>query len=220
MRQRLVSWLPNIILLLCLSLSSCNGPAAAVDPLDSPETLAAALGQAGAEVRFSEDRGPSVLELTPQSMLVNGEQLWIYHSHERLESSRIRAAFADERFLWANEHIIVQYVGDDGGTILLMEGLLGEALIRPSAAGDEPYPPAVPAAIRLVAQELGVKPAEIVVLAYRMEEWEDNCLELGESGEACAVQATPGWIIDLRYEDLEIVVRTDILGEIVRWRSP
>jgi hypothetical protein len=188
--------------------------------LDSPETLAAALDQAGAEVQFSENRGLSVLELTPQSMHVNGEQLWIYHTLERLELSRVRTAFAGEHFIWANEHIIVQYNGDDGGTILLMEGLLGDALIGPSAAGDEPYPPAVPAAIRMVAEELGAKPAEITVLAYSMEEWEDTCLELGESGETCADQTTPGWIIDMRYKDLEIVVHTDFLGEIVRRRTP
>jgi hypothetical protein len=53
-----------------------------------------------------------------------------------------------------------------------------------------------------------------------MEEWEDTCLELGESGETCADQTTPGWIIDMRYKDLEIVVHTDFLGEIVRRRTP
>jgi hypothetical protein len=188
--------------------------------LDSPETLSAALEQAGAEVEFGVERGPTVVELPPRSMRVNGEQLWIYHSLEQLESSQVFRAFVGEQFIWANEHLIVRYDSNDGGTVLLMDGLLGEALIRPSAAGDEPYPPAVPAAIRMVAEDLGEQPAEIEVLAYKMEEWDDTCLELGESGDICTEQSTLGWRIDLRYEAFEIEVHTDLLGDLVRWRSP
>lgn len=190
------------------------------NPLDNPETLAAALEQAGAEVEFGEEHDPSVVELPPRSMHVNSEQLWIYHSLEPLESSQVRRAFVGEQFVWANEHLIVRYDSNDGGTILLMDGLLGEALIRPHAAGNEPYPPAVPAAIRMVAEDLGGQPAEMEVLTYKMEEWGDTCLELGESGDTCTEQTTPGWIIELRYEAFEIEVHTDLLGDIVRWRSP
>jgi hypothetical protein len=219
-KRRHVLWLHGCILSIGLILSSCGGSEVKSNTLDSPETLAAALEQAGAEVEFGEERGPSVVELPPRSMRVNGEQLWIYHSLEPLESSRVRTAFMSEQFIWSNEHLIVRYDSNDGGTILLMDGLLGEALIRPSAAGDEPYPPAVPAAIRMVAEELGGQPAEIEVLAYKMEEWGDTCLELGASGDTCTEQTTPGWRIDLRYENHEIEVHTDLLGDIVRWRSP
>lgn len=219
-KRRHVLWLHGCILLISLFLSSCRGTVVKANPLDSPEALTVALEQAGAAVELGEERGPSVVELTPRSMHVNGEQLWIYHSLEQLESSQVRTAFVGEQFIWVNEHLIVQYDSNDGGTILLMDGLLGEALIRPSAAGDEPYPPAVPAALRMVAKDLGGQPAEIEVLAYKMEEWGDTCLELGASGDTCTEQTTPGWRIDLRYENHEIEVHTDLLGDIVRWRSP
>jgi hypothetical protein len=193
-----------------------------VAPLDSPDAFVVALRHAGAEVQLGDEQGQSVLELIPQPLHLSDEKLWIYSSSEKIDSSQVSAAFADakgQQFVWANEYLILQYTGNDGGTILLVDGILGEALIKPSAAGDEPYPPAIPATIRVIATEFGGQPAEIEVIAYEMKEWSDACLDLGEPGEDCPDVITTGWRIELRFEALEIEAHTDLLGESVRWRS-
>jgi hypothetical protein len=186
-------------------------------PLNNPEAFVAALDQAGVEVQFNEARGQSAMGITPQAVSVGGEQLWVFHSPDRIEASSVLAAFTGKQHVWANDYLIVQYHGMDGGTILLIDSLFGEALIKPQAAGDEPYPPAIPAAIRAVAEDLGAQPAEIEVLAYEMAEWDDTCLGLGDPGEICAEQETTGWRIVLRYETHTVDVHTDFLGDNIRW---
>lgn len=115
---------------------------------------------------------------------------------------------------------MVLYAGQDGGTVLFVESLLGEPLIGPPVAGDEPYPPAIPAAIRTIAAAFGAPPTEIEVLAYEMVEWRDACLDFGEPDETCAAVITPGWAIQLRLGTADIEAHTDLLGQSIRWRSP
>ena len=213
-------WLMIGALFICQTLNSCSSSTPRSLPPDSPEDFATALGQAGAEVRFGQEGEQTVLGLVPQALQINGEQVWVYHSSERTEASRIQSAFEPGQFIWASGHLIVQYSGKDGGTILLMESLLGEPLIQPSVAGDEPYPPAVPAAIRQVAKDLNQQPTEIEVLAYETVEWHDACLDMGQADEICPEEVTTGWRIDLRFEGMVIEARTDLLGDVVRWQTP
>lgn len=212
-------WLISLIA-VTLSLISCNASPATPAPPDSPEDLVGALAQAGVEVRLGDEGGEAVLGAIPKGIDVNGERLWVYKPPQPIDESQVIDAFAADGYIWFNGHLIVHYAGVDGGTILLVDGLLGDPIIHPSVAGDEPYPPAVPAALRQVAEALGLMPAEVEVLAYEMVEWEDACLGLGQADEACAEQGIPGWRIELRVEGMEVEVHTDLLGDVVRWQSP
>jgi hypothetical protein len=128
----------------------------------------------------------------------------------------IAMAWADRPHLWAVGRLIVLYVGTDGGTVLLLEGVLGDPITEEEAAGEAPYPPAVTAAIRSLAQELGLDPGAVEVVEYEETGWPDTCLGLPETGEACREVITSGWRIRLRAGGAEYELRTDALGTTVR----
>jgi hypothetical protein len=210
------------LLLITLWINSCSGGAPTSVPIDSVDALIQALRAAGAEVQLNDQSGQPLMGLFPQSVQLGGEQLWIYSSVDPLDAGQVRQAFVPDpskQFVWVADHLIIQYKGNVGGTVLLLDSLFGEALIRPSAAGDEPYPPAIPAALRIVAEEFGVSPAEVEVLSYEMVEWPDACLGFAEPDELCAEVITPGWRIELRQDATQIEVHTDLLGEMARWRQ-
>jgi hypothetical protein len=126
------------------------------------------------------------------------------------------AAWADRPHIWAEGRVIVVYIGTDGGTVLLLSSLLGDPITEAGEAGEAPYPPAVTAAIRALAQDLGADPGTIEVLGYEAVDWPDSCLGLPVPGEACAEVITPGWRIGLRSGGIEYEARSDELGTVVR----
>jgi hypothetical protein len=210
------------LLLLPLWISGCAGGRPTDVLIDSVASLVQALRDAGAEVQIDDRAGQPLMDLLPQSVRLGGEQLWIYSSAERLDTGKVNQTLAQEprkQFIWVTDHLIVQYKGNDGGTILLLDSFLGDAVIKPSAAGDEPYPPAIPAALSVVAVELGVPPAEVEVLSYEMTEWPNACLGFEQPDELCVEVITPGWRIALRHDAAQIEVHTDLLGETIRWRQ-
>jgi hypothetical protein len=81
---------------------------------------------------------------------------------------------------------------------------------------DEPYPPAVAAAIEALSQSLGSDPTSIQVTGFEPVEWPDACLGLPEAGELCAQAVTPGWQIRLTAGTRTYEARTDLLGQKVR----
>jgi hypothetical protein len=125
-------------------------------------------------------------------------------------------AWPDRPHIWAVGRVIVVYVGTDGGTVLLLSTLLGDSITEAAGAGQAPYPPGVTAAIRALAQGLGLDPGAVEVMAYEAAEWPDACLGLPDPGEACAEVITPGWRIRLRAAGDEYEVHTDTLGTVVR----
>lgn len=209
-----------ILLSTCFVVVACGGGVTTADPFESPAGFEAALRQAGAVVRPGNEQGPPVLDIPPQSLYIGDELVWVYPMKEPLDSSLVVEAFAGEPFVWTKDHLIVKYGGSEGGLILLIDGILGEALIKPSAAGNEPYPPAIPAAISKISGTLGIEPSEVEVRTYANQDWKDACLELSQPGEACAQVITPGWRILLKVGAREIEVHTDYLGENVRWNAP
>jgi hypothetical protein len=128
----------------------------------------------------------------------------------------IPTSWPDRPHIWAAGRLIVVYVGTDGGTVLLLEGILGDPITEEEEAGEAPYPPAVTAAIRALSQELGLDPGAVEVLAYEAVDWPDACLGLPAPGEACSEVITPGWQIRLRAGGTEYEVRTDTLGAVIR----
>ncbi len=118
--------------------------------------------------------------------------------------------------IWASGRLIVVYMGTDGGTILMLSGLLGDPLTQPANEQAGPYPPAVAAAIAAAAQQEQVDPGAIEVLAFEPAQWPDACLGVSPPGVSCAQVITPGWRISLRVNGRTVEMRTDEMGTIVR----
>jgi hypothetical protein len=112
--------------------------------------------------------------------------------------------------------LIVVYPGTDGGLILLLSGLLGDSITQPISHVDEPYPPAVSAAIQSLADSLGINPGRIEVLNYEVVDWPDTCLGIPEPGVACAQVVTPGWRITLIVDGQSYDVNADEYGDNLR----
>jgi hypothetical protein len=122
----------------------------------------------------------------------------------------------DRPNIWATGRLIVVYPGTDGGLILLLCGLLGDPITRPVPPADEPYPPAVSAAIQSLSESLDMNPGRIEVLSYEPVDWPDSCLGLPETGEACAEVVTSGWKITLMVSGQSYEVRADQYGDQLR----
>lgn len=120
--------------------------------------------------------------------------------------------------LWGIGRLLVLYDGDSGGTILLLSGLLGDPMTAQPSQTDEPFPPAVAAAVEAVANEQQVAPQEVVVVRFESAQWTDGCLGLGAPDETCRAGPIDGWLIELQVHAEVLQVRTDELGSIVRWR--
>jgi hypothetical protein len=120
--------------------------------------------------------------------------------------------------IWSYDRLIVVYFGRDGGTILLLSGLLGDPIQKPGLADDEPYPPAVPAAIQALAEANGEDPSFVKVLTYTFVEWSDGCLDYPHLNELCTQALTPGWRIVLQLGEREVEVHSDEMGGEIRWR--
>jgi hypothetical protein len=178
------------------------------------------------------DLEATLLDVPARGILLNGEKVVIYE-FETIEArsrgvTNLQSAL-DENWMnasnespaakiWSHNRLLIVYFGRDGGTVLLLSGLLGDPLQKPFLAEDEPFPPAVPAAILALANSEGVDPSTIDVLGYDSVEWRDGCLEVPRSGEVCTQVVTPGWRIRLLLEGQAIEIHSDEMGGEIRWR--
>jgi hypothetical protein len=142
-----------------------------------------------------------------RAIILNGDRAELYEFENTDASERgvihLRALLEDAGTnaaselpaarIWSHERLIVVYFGRDGGTILLLSGLLGDPLQKPGPAEDEPYPPAIPAAILALAEVNGEDPSLVKVLSYTSVEWSDWCLEYPHPEEKCPQSLTSGW---------------------------
>lgn len=124
-----------------------------------------------------------------------------------------------EATIWASGRIIVLYAGVDGGTILLLNGLLGDPLHYEAPEIDEPYPPAVVAAIRSLADLEQMEPGLIRLEGYEQVDWPNACLGLPSPEELCAQVITPGWSVELVAGEKSYVLHTDAEGSQIRYAS-
>ena len=214
----------NVLLsLLCfvISLSSCVEQKPTPVILDTVEAFLQAMGEMGVQATIFKEESPTIVGLSPTGVRLGKEQLLIYSSIGTLDSIEVLEQLEEDpgrRYLWVGEYLILLYAGNDGGTVLLVESLFGDPIIGPPAPGDEPYPPAIPAAIQTVAAALSIEPSDVDVLAYERMDWPDACLDYKEVDEICEEVITPGWRIELRRGNAEIEVHTDMLGLNIRWR--
>lgn len=222
------SVLIGLVVVSLVTLAGCAGPPEPEGPqIATADDLRAALGEAGMQVGST---GASVTLGSlggGREVTVDGNRILIFeYESEEARATQTASWLEDEAptvgstdpFLtvWARGQILVVYRGSDGGLTALLSGLLGDPLTLAQDAVDEPYPPAVTAAIGFLAQDLGADPGRITVTEYDPAEWPDSCLGLGQPNESCAQVVTPGWRIVLRFEDATYVVRSDTFGQVVR----
>ena len=154
------------------------------------EDLEAALAEAGVPV--SHAANPSAPELggLGQGLLVGNVPVQAYEYgsvvERRLVSDTIRAGgymvsgepvdWPAPPNIWATGQLIVVYPGVDGGTVLLLSGLMGDPLTFEAPTLDEPYPPAVLVAIGAASEATGALPQDVQVISYESREWPNSCL--------------------------------------------
>ena len=198
---------------------------------ESIDDLLNALEDAGAEIVTISQDAP-VFDVDSRAVMLNGDKSELYEFEKADERERgvnhlqalIEDAWKDtadelsSARIWSHDRLIVVYFGRDGGTILLLSGLLGDPLQKPALADDEPYPPAVPAAIHALAEARGEDPSLIKVLSYTFIVWSDGCLEYPQPDEECTQALTSGWRILLQLGEQEIEIHSDEMGGKIRWR--
>ena len=214
---------------LALLVSACQPKAP--QGLGSAEALTRALRSAGAAVEQGDVAAPAAFaSASAQSWRVNDGLVFIYEFNDESQVRDLLAGmdrqartvaglplpWSEQLSLWASGRVLVAYEGTDGGLILLLGGLLGDPLTVPTEIPQDPYPPAVTAALLTWAELLGIDPAAVEVVGYAPAEWASSCLGLAQAGEACAEVMTPGWVVELRSGDQTGTAHTDDVGLQVR----
>ncbi len=235
---RLHAWpLRWLLMLLALLPASCSAWRAGATPTPRPivdiQSLTRALQQAAPQLE-----GPAAAPALPPAVgarfLVSGQEVFAYQFPDQMSMAQALQALSAEGSvlgeqaapwkgaarLWAAGRLLVAYPGSQGGVILLLSALLGDPLSLPRFGSDEPYPPAVAAALRALARELKVEPVDIGLLSYEAALWSDSCLGLPKSHESCYEAETPGWRVRLRWNGRVYTLRTDQVGQAVRVESP
>jgi hypothetical protein len=189
-----------------------------------------ALLDAGADLTETTIEHTVNLEIPPEILQVNSTIVYVYEYESvdaRIavsESMAVDGTSIDEQLLswpdriniWASERIIVAYPGIDGATIMLLNGLLGDPINQPPAPVDEPFPPAVTAAVGYLAERINIDPGDVEVTGFTAETWPDACLGLPEEGEWCDQVMVPGWEIMMSVGEDEFVVHSNQIGEYIR----
>ncbi len=237
MEIRCLRWTLGVATLFWLA--ACGAPTAPAPsptlpitqpPPDAKGELADKLKEAGVQVKAMGPVERAALGVAGERWSIDGEEieLYLYDSPQALQEVVARLApdgmsVAGEALqwdapprLWTAGPLLVAYAGRDGGTILLLSGLLGDPLVEPPAAGEEPYPPAVVAAIQAAADWFGVPPEEVLVVDFRAVQWPDSCLGVKSTKEYCLQVITPGWRVTLSAAGRQVRVHTDETGARLR----
>ncbi len=222
-----------VFIVMCCLVACARDVVPQSAKIEDKRDLIKAIRDAGAELAEMSAEAPANLEVAPEVLRVNSAIVYVYE----YESVEARTAISetlsldgtsidsqlltwpDRINIWASGRLIVAYPGTDGGTIMLLNGLLGDPLTQPSPSVDEPFPPAVTAAVGFLAEELEVNPGDVEVNSLTAETWPDTCLGLPDEGEVCAQVETPGWRIMIGIHDKEFEVHSDQIGENLRVKS-
>lgn len=217
-----------------IGLASCAAPVNTATPtqagFQTSADLMAALQAAGAQVAETAKTAVPFFGGAGQVWQVGAAEIQVFTYPTVADRQRVSQAISADAHLvngqpvewpakpniWASGRLIVVYVGTEGGTILMLSGLLGDPLTQPANEQAGPYPPAVAAAIAAAAQQEQVDPGAIEVLAFEPAQWPDACLGVSQPGVSCAQVITPGWRISLRVNGQTVEMRTDEVGTIVR----
>ena len=219
------------VFLVSIWLTSCrSGASSVVRKIETADDLVAALGDAGRTVVETTEAGVPAFGVPTRMLQVDQAVVQVYeyvNVEARIAISQTISPYGeavdetvmvwpDRPKFWATGCLILIYNGTDGGMILLLSGLLGDPLTWSSTLVDEPYPPAVTAAIQYIAYSLNAEPAGVEVHSIEAVDWPDSCLGLPQAVEECVKVITPGWLIIMRVEGQIYQVSTDQFGKDVR----
>jgi hypothetical protein len=214
---------------LVLLVSACQPEAP--QGFGSAEALTRALREAGAAVEPRDVTAPEAFAAdSARAWQVNDGLVFIYEFSDESQVRDLSAGmdrqartvaghplpWSEQLSLWTSGRVLVAYEGTDGGLILLLSGLLGDPLTVPTEVPQDPYPPAVTAALLTWSASVGIDPAAVEVVGYTPAEWGSSCLGLPQAGEACAEVITPGWVVELRSGARTGTAHTDAVGLQVR----
>lgn len=223
--------------LLALSLLVVQTACARTGPPQPPVVtsvtdLTNALAEAGVDAVWAGEAVSPALPIRGGEYLVDRARIQVYE-FESLDERRALSEAIDKQgaiqgiplaawqgrpSIWTAGRLIVLYPGLEGGTVLLLSGLLGDPLTIEAPAQDEPYPPAVLAAIGALAERSDIAPGNIDVVRYEPVDWPNSCLGLPQPDEACAEAITPGWLIVLLADSQSYEFHSDELGQVLRER--
>lgn len=225
---------PLLIFLGMLLFTAC---AEEIEPrsveIEDEQDFIEALQDAGADLRETATEGEVVLGVSAEVLQVNSAMIYVYEYESEEARTAISASLSgngnsidarplpwpDRINIWATGRLIVAYPGADGGTIMLLNGLLGDPITKPSSPVDEPFPPAVTAAVGFLADRMDMNPGDVEVIEFTPTSWPDACLGLPDEGETCDQVATPGWKILMRVGAEEFEIHSDQIGEHVRLKE-
>lgn len=217
--------------LLSVMLAACGSEAQPAGPrIETLADLQSVLEEAGVLVSQAPNPSAPELGIEGQGLLVGSAPVQAYEYGSVVERRRVSDTIRAGGYLvsgepvdwparpniWVTGQLIVVYPGVDGGTVLLLSGLLGDPLTFEAPAIDEPYPPAVLAALGAAAAQTGMGPEQVQVLGYEPQEWPDGCMGLPGPDEMCAETIVPGWLVRLNAGGDQIVYRVDDLGAELR----
>ena len=218
----------TLLLLLLVACAAETLPAGPV--IETLAELESALADAGVVVTRAENPSAPELKTVGQGLLVGNVPVQAYEYgstvERRLVSDTIRVCgylvsgepvdWPAPPNIWTAGRLIVVYPGVDGGTVLLLSGLLGDPLTFEAPTIDEPYPPAVLVAIGAAAEATGALPQDVQVISYESQDWPNSCLGLPGPDEMCAEAIVPGWIVRLNVGGTQVVFRVDEVGTELR----
>lgn len=219
------------VALLSLLLAACTTETQPSGPkIENLADLEGALAEAGVAVTPAANPSAPELGTVGQGLLVGNVPVQVYEYRSiverRLVSDTIRAGgylvsgepvdWPAPPNIWTAGRLIVVYPGADGGTVLLLSGLLGDPLTFEAPVIDEPYPPAILVAIGAAAEATGALPQEVQVISYESQDWPNSCLGLPGPDEMCAEAIVPGWIVRLNVGGTQVVFRVDEVGAELR----
>jgi hypothetical protein len=230
---------PLLVILLCsfLLASGCGVLLTSSDePLPTPveivtkTELLEALDQAGVEVLETEMIPDPLYGVEGEIYQIGGALIMVFEGEspegpEQIAGQLIArdytgaewfSLFPKPPHVWGAGNLILIYSGEEGGIILTLSALMGDPILGVESLADEPFPPAIVAAVIWLAQTLEVEPSEINVLEFEAVEWPNSCFGLPGMEEDCAQVIVPGWRIVVQYGQRTYAVRTDEVGSELR----
>jgi hypothetical protein len=227
------------ISILALILGACapqvvhpETPASHGNDIGGYVELVDTLRSSGVQVEPTGSIKQSFIPVEGQLIEVNGNRVEVY----QFEEDEARQKFSDQissdgsKFeqtavdwvdqpnFWAQDRLVVLYVGKNQETIDLLTKTLGNPLTEHAEVSPPDPPYAVFAAEQILSEEIDLPVEEIDYIAYERTEWSDACLGFAEAGEMCAEVLTPGWKIILQAGGQSYEFHADKNGENLRWQ--
>jgi hypothetical protein len=213
-------------------------PVGSTQQLTTVDALVSQLNQTGSPVTKVESILQDFLQAPGEILRLANQDVQVYQYPDSVsrqqDSAKISAdgttignsqiTWVDQPHFWAKDNLIVLYVGSDQGVIDQFNSVIGNQINEPisrdgSISSNQPYPPAVFAAITTLSQDLMVDINQIQVIEYEHVDWPDSCLGVNTSEVACMMIVTPGYRVVLAYNGAEYELHTDETGRRVEYAS-